>query len=146
MSQPTADTADVSWLIERIVNDHQRVLSALLFSSDGLVLARSVQLHRDTADSCAASLSGLRALQSTLAGMLLLGRNVSVPPVRLTLVDQGNYTLAILPAGSRAGLAVAIQGELLSAEVPLVLADVQRRVNAVEVALEPGERRPAHPA
>ncbi len=146
MSRPTADTTDLSWLINRIVEVDERVVSALLFSADGLVLTHSGGLHRDIADSCSASLSGLRSLQITLSGMLLLAQGESVPPVRLTVVDQSDYTLAILPAGSRSGLAVAIRGALLSLEVPTVIANVQRTVEAVREVLETGGRRPVHPA
>lgn len=96
--QPTADTHDMAWVLNRLAGA-QGVEHAVLFTSDGLVLAHSEGLHRDVADRTAASSSSLFSL----------GRGVGefaptpddTPPARSSSIFPGRASWSSPPATTR---------------------------------------------
>ncbi|HEY8527330.1 MAG TPA: roadblock/LC7 domain-containing protein [Acidimicrobiales bacterium] len=65
MSEPGAsgrDQGDLDWLVSSFVDRIPGATSAVVVSSDGLVLAMSERIDRDSADQLAAVTSGLASL------------------------------------------------------------------------------------
>ena len=64
---PDANSPDLDWLIPSFVERIPGVESVVVLSTDGLVLALSDRLGRDTADTLAAVTSGLASLTAGAA-------------------------------------------------------------------------------
>jgi predicted regulator of Ras-like GTPase activity (Roadblock/LC7/MglB family) len=66
---PAIGTNEISWLVDRFVEDTAEVADAIVVSSDGLLLAISPNLERTAADKLAAIVSGLRSLSEGVSGV-----------------------------------------------------------------------------
>ena len=67
MTNPPRDDRDLDWLVNSFVERIPGASSAVVVSTDGLVLALSDRIARDTADQLAAATSGLASLTVFLA-------------------------------------------------------------------------------
>jgi predicted regulator of Ras-like GTPase activity (Roadblock/LC7/MglB family) len=70
---PGRDNVELDWLINSFVDRIAGVYSALVVTTDGLVLAHSHRIARDTADQLAAVTSGLASLTAGAARCLDAG-------------------------------------------------------------------------
>jgi predicted regulator of Ras-like GTPase activity (Roadblock/LC7/MglB family) len=60
---------EISWLVDRFVEETAEVADAIVVSSDGLLLAISPNLDRTAADKLAAIVSGLRSLSEGVSAV-----------------------------------------------------------------------------
>jgi uncharacterized protein len=69
----SAGARNVNWLLSTFVENTAGVEQAIAVSSDGLLMAISSELDRDSADKVAAIISGLRSLSDGAARVMGLG-------------------------------------------------------------------------
>lgn len=137
MTEPTADTVDMSWYLNRIAEEAKGVQHVLLLSSDGLVLAHSDDLDRDVADKAAASVCGLTALSQDLSEFCN-GRGLAW---RRSVIDLDEHCVVLLGAGERSVIAVSIAAELTSPEVASATAATVKAVAGMRHLLSAQERQ-----
>ncbi|MFK0238373.1 roadblock/LC7 domain-containing protein [Streptomyces vinaceus] len=103
MNEATGSTAgsqgELDWLVARFVERVVGIRSAVVVSSDGLLLACDSRLPSDARQLAAVS-SGIVALSQGGAQVLELGT------VRRTVVDMWHSTLVVMSVSDRALLAV----------------------------------------
>lgn len=133
--QPTADTHDMTWLLERLKQE-KGVLHAVLLSSEGLVLASTDGLDKAVADRTAANASGLFSL----------GRGVSefadmekTKPRRL-IIDLPDRCILVFGAGHRTALAVAVGAEMTSPEAAVASSATLKAIAGLREVLSARER------
>jgi predicted regulator of Ras-like GTPase activity (Roadblock/LC7/MglB family) len=86
VSAPTHDDRDLNWLLTNFAERIAGAKSAVVVTTDGLVLALSEHIARDTADTLAAITSGLASLTEGAAECFGAG------PVNQLIVEmQGGY-------------------------------------------------------
>jgi hypothetical protein len=78
VSTPTEEGGDLSWLVTSFVDRIAGARSAVVVTSDGLVLALSSRIARDTADQLAAVASGLASLTTGAARLFEAGQVAQV--------------------------------------------------------------------
>jgi predicted regulator of Ras-like GTPase activity (Roadblock/LC7/MglB family) len=91
---------ELDWLINSFVDRIPGVRSALVVTTDGLVLAHSHRLTRDTADQLAAVTSGLASLTAGAARCLDAGAVQQV----IVELDQGYLFVTTIGDGSALAL------------------------------------------
>jgi predicted regulator of Ras-like GTPase activity (Roadblock/LC7/MglB family) len=96
VSDPSAESADLGWLIENLTRRVPDIAHVILVSADGLPLARSAGFPRERADQLAAIAAGLSSLTQGAA------RCFGAGDVHQTLVemDQGYLFVMSVSEGS----------------------------------------------
>ena len=97
---PDANSPDLDWLITSFVERIPGVNSVVVLSTDGLVLALSDQLDRDTADTLAAVTSGLASLTAGAA------RHMGAGNVNQVIVEMDGGYLFVTTVSEGSALAV----------------------------------------
>ncbi|MEU9599814.1 roadblock/LC7 domain-containing protein [Streptomyces sp. NPDC048109] len=136
--QPTADTHDMTWMLDRLATS-RGVAHAVLFTSDGLVLAHSKDLHRDVADRTAASSSSLFALGRGV-GEFAPTPNGTTP--RKIIIDLPEACVLVFAAGHNTVLAVSVSAEMTDSEVAVASAETIKAIRGLAPALAARERTP----
>lgn len=136
--QPTADTHDMSWVLEHLKKE-KGVLHAVLFSADGLVLATTVDLERATAERTAANACAAFALGRSISEFAEID---GTAPHRI-IIDLPEHCILVFSAGHGTALAVAIDAEMTSPEVAVASAATIKAINGLRDALSARERRRA---
>jgi predicted regulator of Ras-like GTPase activity (Roadblock/LC7/MglB family) len=90
---------DLTWMLDDLV-EVSGVVSAVVLSTDGLIVQKSTSLLQDAAELLAA---GASSLYSVAAGM---GRRFDSGPVQQVIIEYHNQTLFVAAAGRNARLAV----------------------------------------
>ena len=129
--QPTADTHDMTWVLNRLATEKE-VLHAVLFTTDGLVLAHSEELNRDVADRTGASLSGLFSLGRGV------GEFAQVPgdgAPRKIIIDFPDACVLVFGAGHNTVLAVSVRAEMTEREVAVASAETIKAIRGLAPAL-----------
>ncbi|MFD7323958.1 roadblock/LC7 domain-containing protein [Streptomyces sp. NPDC059875] len=129
--QPTADTHDMTWVLNRLTKE-KGVLHAVLFTTDGLVLARSEGLPRDVADRTAASSSGLFSLGRGLAEFAQVSQGETP---RKIIIDLPDACTLVFGAGHNAVLAVSVSAEMTEPEVAVASAETIKAIKGLEPVL-----------
>ncbi|MFF8902482.1 roadblock/LC7 domain-containing protein [Streptomyces lydicus] len=129
--QPTADTHDITWLLNRLAGA-PGVAHAVLFTNDGLVLAHSEGLHRDVADRTAASSSSLFALGRGV-GEFAPTPDDTTP--RKIIIDLPGACVLVFAAGHNTVLAVSIGAEMTDTEVAVASAETIKAIKGLAPAL-----------
>lgn len=93
---------NLTWLLDDLVA-MPHVISAVVLSTDGLVVQKSTSLPQDTADPLAA---GASSLYSVAAGT---GRPLGSGPVDQVVIEYRDHTLFVAAAGQNARLAVVCE-------------------------------------
>jgi predicted regulator of Ras-like GTPase activity (Roadblock/LC7/MglB family) len=122
---------ELAWLVETFVERIPGVDSGVVVTTDGLVLAHSQRLARDTADHLAAVTSGLASLTAGAAQTLGAG-NVNQVIVEM---DGGYFFVSSISAGS--ALALMCQTDC---DIGLVGYEMSLLVARIGQALTPGMR------
>jgi uncharacterized protein len=91
---------ELGWIVNNFVDRVKGVRSALVVTSDGLVLAHSVQLERSTSDRLAAIISGLSSLSAGVAG------SVEGGIVNQLIVEMAGGYFFVTAVGDSSALAV----------------------------------------
>ncbi|MEU8351392.1 MULTISPECIES: roadblock/LC7 domain-containing protein [Streptomyces] len=134
--QPTASDVDMSFALDALTEE-KGVLHAVLLSTDGLVLAHSGNLPRETADRTAAAASGTLSVAGQVGE--LAGTHGDVKP-RKIIIDLPDSCVLVFGAGHRAVLAVAVAADMTSSLVHVATAATIKTINGLAPALSTRER------
>lgn len=129
--QPTADTHDMTWVLNRLA-ESKGVEHVALFTSDGLVLAHSEGLHRDVADRTAASSSSLFSLGRGV-GEFAPTADDATP--RKIIIDLPGACVLVFAAGHNTVIAVSIGAEMTDAKVAVASAETIKAIKGLAPAL-----------
>ncbi|MFF9458092.1 roadblock/LC7 domain-containing protein [Streptomyces flaveolus] len=129
--QPTADTHDMTWVLNRLAGS-KGVEHAVLFTSDGLVLAHSEGLHRDVADRTAASSSSLFSLGRGV-GEFAPTPDDTIP--RKIIIDLPGACVLVFAAGHNSVLAVSVGADMTAAEVAVASAETIKAIKGLAPVL-----------
>lgn len=141
--QHTADTTDMAWLLNDLVRANPGIIHALLFSSDGLILAVSEGLGRADAERTAAALGGMKALQADLGpfcGISDEQRETVSLRLRHVVSDLKERTVLLFAAGELTGVAVSVHGDSMSREVSVAITATLKMITGLREALDASER------
>ncbi|MCW5249569.1 roadblock/LC7 domain-containing protein [Streptomyces sp. SHP 1-2] len=127
----------MSWVLNRLTQE-KGVLNAVLLSSDGMVLAQSDTVHRDTAERAAASASSLFGLGRSIAELADAPEGQNTP--RRVIIDLPEHCILVFSAGHNTALAVAVAAEMTSPEVAVASGATIKAVNGLAPALSARER------
>ncbi|MFN0093000.1 MAG: roadblock/LC7 domain-containing protein [Acidimicrobiales bacterium] len=105
MTNLSPEAANLNWLVSSFVERVPGVAEAVVVSSDGLPIAKSVGLDRDAADRFAAVASGLIGLAYGAAGRFGGGR------VNEVIVEMENAFLFVTGISDGSCLAVVAEAE-----------------------------------
>ena len=100
MSTHVRDDSDLNWLVNSFVERIAGARSAVVVTTDGLVLALSDRIARDSADQLAAVTSGLASLTAGAA------RCFSAGPVNQVIVEMAGGYLFVTTVSDGSALAV----------------------------------------
>ncbi|MEU2282532.1 roadblock/LC7 domain-containing protein [Streptomyces sp. NPDC013178] len=128
-------TAQLSWLLDDLVQRVPDAGHAVVLSSDGLLLAASKALPRDEAQRLSAVASGFHSLAKGT------GRHFGGGAVRQTLVEMEKGYLFVCAAGENACLAVLAPD---GADIGIVAYEMARLVMRVGQHLSVDHRGGAH--
>lgn len=137
--QPTADTTDMAWALNDLVRSQPGIINALLFTSDGLLLAKSEGLGRDDAEKAAAALSGVNSLHRELRAFC--GRSTSEAlPMRHIIGDLRDVTVLSFAAGALTGVGVSVEGDSMGPDAALALTETLMMIKKLKPVLDARER------
>jgi predicted regulator of Ras-like GTPase activity (Roadblock/LC7/MglB family) len=122
---------DLDWLISNFADRIHGVTSVVVLSTDGLVLAMSTGLERDSADTLAAATSGLVSLTAGVA------RHMEVGSVNQVIVEMDGGFLFVTTISEGSALAVMSGPE---ADIGLVGYEMSLLVARVGQVLTPALR------
>jgi predicted regulator of Ras-like GTPase activity (Roadblock/LC7/MglB family) len=134
---PTADTANLTPQLNTLLGDS--VAGAVLFSGDGLVLAYTDGIARDTAEKLSAAFSGLASLHTSVF-LEFSGRGPEQMRMKYNIIDFTEMTVAVLSAGRNSGLAVAVEGDR-SPRVQAAIGKALKLIKALGPYLEARDRQ-----
>lgn len=132
----TADTADLTSLVETLLGDG--VISAVLFSLDGLMLAGAGGLSREAGERSCAAFSGMQSLQRGLAEFCHV--QPGTLQARVQISDFTTHTLLLVAAGHNAGLGVAVEGESVGPAAQVALSRALKLIRALDQKLSSRDR------
>ncbi|MFI6978468.1 roadblock/LC7 domain-containing protein [Embleya sp. NPDC050154] len=133
----TADTADLRPQLNALLGEG--VVSAVLFSTDGLALAATDGLGRDEAERSCAAFAGVASLQDTFADCCRTTPDDLL--MRYQIMDFTRYTVLLLAAGRNSGLGVAVEGDSISQNVQLALSKSLKLIKALGPFLAARDRQ-----
>lgn len=132
--QRTSATADITWLLNDLVERVGHVDHAVVLSADGLLIARSAGLSREDGERLAAVAAGLHGLARSA------GRRFDRGEVRQTVVEMDSGFLFVTAGGHGACLAVLASEE---ADIGLIAYEMEMLVARVGQFLSAPARSPA---
>ncbi|MFE7439659.1 roadblock/LC7 domain-containing protein [Streptomyces chartreusis] len=103
---------DLSWMLDSAL-EIPGALHAVLVSADGLLMARTKDLGRDSADTVAAAMSGVQSLSRSL-GFFVDGEHMQW---RQTLVEFDGGWVFLISAGEGAYLAASAAPDIVMADI-----------------------------
>jgi uncharacterized protein len=124
-------TNDLDWLVTSFANRIPGARSAVVVSTDGLVLALSERIARDTADQLAAVTSGLASLTSGAAKCFDAGH------VNQVIVEMEGGFLFVTKVGDGAALAVMCES---NCDIGLIGYEMSLLVGRIGQVLTPALR------
>jgi uncharacterized protein len=128
---PDANSPDLDWLITSFAERIPGVESVVVLSTDGLVLALSDRLDRDTADTLAAVTSGLASLTAGAA------RHMGAGNVNQVIVEMDGGYLFVTTVSEGSALAVMCGPEC---DIGLIGYEMSMLVSRVGQVLTPALR------
>jgi len=100
VAQTTKQTANLTWLLDDLVDRVPSVEQAVVLSADGLMMGASAALSREDAEHLSAMAAGFQSLAKGAS------RHFRAGPVRQTVVEMEAAFLFVTAAGQGACLAV----------------------------------------
>jgi predicted regulator of Ras-like GTPase activity (Roadblock/LC7/MglB family) len=100
VAQTTRQTANLTWLLDDLVDRVPSALQAVVLSADGLMMGASATLSREDAEHLSAMAAGFQSLAKGASRQFRAG------PVRQTVVEMESAFLFVTAAGAGACLAV----------------------------------------
>jgi predicted regulator of Ras-like GTPase activity (Roadblock/LC7/MglB family) len=134
--QNTTSTADLTWLVDDLVDRVTQARHAVVLSADGLRIASSRDLAREDAEHLSAVAAGFQSLARGA------GRHFGGGPVRQTIVEMESAFLFVTAAGKGACLAVLADD---TADVGLIAYEMAMLVTRVGQYLTTPVRNPGRP-
>ena len=128
MAYTTKQTANLTWLLDDLVNRVPTAQQAVVLSADGLLMGASAGLTREDAEHLSAMAAGFQSLAKGASRQFRAG------PVRQTVVEMESAFLFVTAAGHGACLAVLAGNEadlgLIAYEMAMLVTRVGQTMNA----------------
>ena len=128
MTTLSPEARNLNWLIDNFVERVPGVLDAVVVSADGLLMAVSEGLDRDTADQVAAVAAGLQSLTQGAARIFEGGA------VRQIIIDMEHGFLFVTAISDGSCLAVSAEA---GSDIGLIGYEMALLVNRAETVLSP---------
>lgn len=125
MADTTKQTANLTWLLDDLVDRVPSAEQAVVLSADGLMMGASAQLSREDAEHLSAMAAGFQSLAKGAS------RHFRAGPVRQTVVEMESAFLLVTAAGHGACLAVLTGSDADLGLVAYEMAMLVTRVGAV---------------
>jgi len=120
------EPANLNWLLDDLLDRIPGAERAIVLSGDGLLIARSSTVDRDTGEHMAAVASGMQGLARGAS------RQYGGGPLRQVIVEMENAFLVVTEAGAGASLAVLA---VVDADLGHLAYEMNLLVKQVEVHL-----------
>lgn len=132
MTHPTKQSANLTWLLDDLVERVPTAQQAVVLSADGLMMGASAGLSREDAEHLSAIAAGFQSLAKSSS------RHFRSGPVRQTVVEMESAFLFVTAAGQGACLAVLAAADadlgLIAYEMAMLVARVGQNMNAPDRA------------
>ncbi|BCJ51738.1 dynein regulation protein LC7 [Actinoplanes sp. NBRC 14428] len=137
MAQTTNQSANLTWLLDELVERVPSAQQAVVLSADGLLLGASAEMSREDAEHLSAMAAGFQSLAKGAS------RHFRAGPVRQTVVEMEDAFLFVTAAGLGACLAVVAASD---ADLGLIAYEMAMLVTRVGQTMEAPERLPGSDA
>ena len=137
MAQTTNQSANLTWLLDDLVERVPSAQQAVVLSADGLMLGASAGMTREDAEHLSAMAAGFQSLAKGAS------RHFGAGPVRQTVVEMEDAFLFVTAAGLGACLAVVAGSD---ADLGLIAYEMAMLVTRVGQTMEAPERLPGSDA
>ena len=128
MAQTTKQSANLTWLLDDLVERVPTAQQAVVLSADGLMMGASAALKREDAEHLSAMAAGFQSLAKGAS------RHFRAGPVRQTVVEMESAFLFVTAAGQGACLAVLASSDadlgLIAYEMAMLVTRVGQNMNA----------------
>jgi len=132
VTQTTKQSANLTWLLDDLVERVPAAQQAVVLSADGLMMGASAGLKREDAEHLSAMAAGFQSLAKGAS------RHFRAGPVRQTVVEMESAFLFVTAAGQGACLAVLAASDadlgLIAYEMAMLVTRVGQNMNAPERA------------
>ncbi|MFI5891177.1 roadblock/LC7 domain-containing protein [Actinoplanes sp. NPDC051513] len=130
MTQTTKQSANLTWLLDDLVERVPTARQAVVLSADGLMMGASAGLKREDAEHLSAMAAGFQSLAKGAS------RHFKAGPVRQTVVEMESAFLFVTAAGAGACLAVLAASDadlgLIAYEMAMLVTRVGQTMSAPE--------------
>ena len=137
MAQTTNQSANLTWLLDELVERVPSARQAVVLSADGLMLGASAGMSREDAEHLSAMAAGFQSLAKGAS------RHFRAGPVRQTVVEMEDAFLFVTAAGLGACLAVVAGSD---ADLGLIAYEMAMLVTRVGQTMDAPERLPGSDA
>ena len=137
MAQTTNQSANLTWLLDDLVERVPSAQQAVVLSADGLMLGASAGMTREDAEHLSAMAAGFQSLAKGAS------RHFQAGPVRQTVVEMEDAFLFVTAAGLGACLAVVASSD---ADLGLIAYEMAMLVTRVGQTMDAPERLPGSDA
>ncbi len=134
MVQTTKQSANLTWLLDDLVERVPSAQQAVVLSADGLMMGASTGLARDDAEHLSAMAAGFQSLAKGAS------RHFGAGPVRQTVVEMESAFFIVTAAGQGACLALLASSD---ADLGLIAYEMAMLVTRVGEFMQAPERSPA---
>ncbi|MBU2669557.1 roadblock/LC7 domain-containing protein [Actinoplanes bogorensis] len=128
MTQTTNQRAQLTWLLDDLVERVPTAQQAVVLSADGLLMGASAGLHREDAEHLSAMAAGFQSLAKGAS------RHFRAGAVRQTVVEMESAFLFVTAAGQGACLAVLASADadlgLIAYEMAMLVTRVGQSMSA----------------
>jgi predicted regulator of Ras-like GTPase activity (Roadblock/LC7/MglB family) len=128
VAQTTKQSANLTWLLNDLVERVPPAQQAVVLSADGLMMGASSELSREDAEHMSAMAAGFQSLAKGAS------RHFQAGPVRQTVVEMESAFLFVTAAGQGACLAVLASSDadlgLIAYEMAMLVIRVGEFMNA----------------
>jgi predicted regulator of Ras-like GTPase activity (Roadblock/LC7/MglB family) len=126
----TKQTANLTWLLDDLVERVPTAQQAVVLSADGLMMGASSSIGRDDAEHLSAMAAGFQSLAKGAS------RHFHAGPVRQTVVEMESAFLFVTAAGQGACLAVLASSDadlgLIAYEMAMLVTRVGQNMTATD--------------
>ncbi|WP_436522989.1 roadblock/LC7 domain-containing protein [Actinoplanes sp. HUAS TT8] len=130
MAQTTKQSANLTWLLDDLVERVPTAQQAVVLSADGLMLGASAAMSREDAEHLSAMAAGFQSLAKGAS------RHFGAGAVRQTVVEMEDAFLFVTAAGQGACLAVLASADadlgLIAYEMAMLVTRVGQTMSAPE--------------
>ena len=131
MTQTTNQSANLTWLLDDLVERVPTAQQAVVLSADGLMMGASAGLSREDAEHLSAMAAGFQSLAKGAS------RHFGAGPVRQTVVEMESAFLFVTAAGQGTCLAVLAASD---ADLGLIAYEMAMLVTRVGASMAAPER------